>query len=230
MSETAVMCALAVVATVKDTVLPAMAAEGRGVRMVWDPTVALMARLEAGERADAICAIGWALDRLAEDGRILPDSRRPVAQAVFGLSVARGAPRPALPDADALRAFLLAAPRVVWSRAGASGIYFERLIDRLGIGDAVRARGLVIPAGFTGEVLARGEATVAVQQQSELLAVPGIDYLGPMPPDVQEPTDFDVAIFADAADPAGAARFVDLLTGPEAAASYSRAGLRPRCG
>jgi molybdate transport system substrate-binding protein len=198
--------------------------------MVWDPTVALMARLKAGERADAICAIGWALDQLAAEGRIVPGSRRPVARAVFGLAVAQGAPRPALPDADALRAFLLEAPRIVWSRAGASGIYFERLIDRLGIGDVLRARGIVIPAGFTGEVLARGDATVAVQQQSELLAVPGIDYLGPFPPDVQEPTDFDAAIFADAADPVGAARFVELLTGPDAAASYLRAGLQPRCG
>lgn len=230
MADTAVMCALAVVAAVKDTVLPAMAAEGRGVRMVWDPTVALMARLEAGERADAICAIAWALDKLEAEGRIVPGSRRPVARAVFGIAVARGAPRPALPDADALRAFLLDAPRVVWSRAGASGIYFERLIDRLGIGDAIRARGIVIPAGFTGEVLARGEATVAIQQQSELLAVPGIDYLCPMPPDVQEETDFDAALFADADDPQGAARFLDLLTGPAAAASHVRAGLISRCG
>jgi len=222
------MCALAVVATVKDTVLPAMEAEERPVRMVWDPTVALMARLERGERADAICAIAWALDRLEAEGRLHPGTRRPVARAVFGLAVAKGAPRPALPDARALSAFLLAAPRVVWSRAGASGIYFERLIDKLGIGDQIRARGIVIPAGFTGEVLARGEATVAIQQQSELLAVKGIDYLGPMPPDVQEETDFDAAVFADAADPDGAVRFLDLLTSREAAQSYARAGLIAR--
>ena len=227
-SDCTVMCALAVVATVRDTVLPAMEAEGRGVRMVWDPTVALMARLAAGEKADAIVAIGWALDRLAAEGRIVAPSRRAVARAVFGLAVARGAPRPALPDAEAVRAFLLGAPSIVWSRAGASGIYFERLIDRLGIGAAVRARGTVIPAGFTGEVVARGEAAVAIQQQSELLAVAGIDYLGPFPPDVQEVTDFDAAILADARDPEGARRFIDHLTGPAAHASLLRAGMIPR--
>lgn len=227
-SDCTVMCALAVVATVRDTVLPAMGAEGRAVRMIWDPTVALMARIEAGETADAIVAIGWALDRLAAGGRIDAPSRRPVARAVFGLAVAPGAPRPALTDADAVRAFLLAAPSVVWSRAGASGIYFERLIDRLGIGAQVRAKGTVIPAGFTGEVLARGEAAVAIQQQSELLAVAGIDYVGPFPPDVQEVTDFDAAIFADARDPEGARRFIDHLTGPAAHESLARAGMIPR--
>ncbi|MGA1269403.1 MAG: molybdate ABC transporter substrate-binding protein, partial [Gemmobacter sp.] len=103
-----------------------------------------------------------------------------------------------------------------------------RLIDRLGIGAAVRARGTVIPAGFTGEVVARGEAAVAIQQQSELLAVAGIDYLGPFPPDVQEVTDFDAAILADARDPEGARRFIDHLTGPAAHASLLRAGMIPR--
>ena len=62
-SDCRVMCALAVIATVNDTVLPALVAEGRGVRMIWDPTVALMARIAAGESADAIVAIGWAIDR-----------------------------------------------------------------------------------------------------------------------------------------------------------------------
>ena len=225
-----VMSALAVVTTVNDTVLPAYEADGGRARMIWDPTVALMARLERGERADAIVAIAWALDKLENEGRLMPGSRQPVARAEFGLAVARGAHRPVLPDAEALRRFLLEVPSVVWSRAGASGIYFERLIDRLGICEEIRARGTVIPAGFTGEVVARGEAAVAVQQASELLAVEGIDYLGPMPPDVQEHTDFDAAIFTDAEKRDEAGRFIALLTGEAARASFLRAGLSVRGG
>lgn len=224
-----VMSALVIVRTVDETVLPLLAKEGLAVEMVWDPTVALMERVARGETADAIVAIDGAMDRLAAEGRLDPASRRPVARAAFGLGVARGAPQPDIATAEALKQSLLAARAVAWSRAGASGIYFERLIDRLGIGDAVRARGVVIPAGFTGEVVVRGDADIAIQQISELMSVDGIDLVGPMPPEVQEPTDFSAAAFAGpGVDAARAARFIEVLTGPQAREALVRHGLEPR--
>ena len=223
-----IMSALVIVRTVEETVLPALVRTGLSVEMIWDPTVALMERIARGETADGIVAIDWALDRLAAEGRLLAGSRRAVARAAFGLGVARGAPRPDIATADALRRSLLAARAVAWSRAGASGIYFEKLIDRLGIGAEVRARGVVIPAGFTGEVVVRGEADIAVQQISELMSVEGIDLVGAMPPEVQESTDFGAAVFAGPAVQAvQATRFIDCLTGPEARATLARHGLTP---
>ena len=223
-----IMSALAILAMVNDTVLPAFAADGSTVELIWDPTVALMQRIADGETADGIVAIDWALDELAAKGLIDTASRRPITQAVVGLAVRAGAPRPDISTAEALKNTLLATPSLVISKAGASGIYFEKLIDRLGIGEAIRAKALVIPRGLTGERLANGEVELAIQQLSELMVVPGIDIVGPFPDELQATTDFSAAVFTGAKDPAGAARFIEALRTDEARAAYLRTGLMPR--
>jgi molybdate transport system substrate-binding protein len=221
------MSALIIRAIVDELVLPPLQARGIEASMVWDPTVALMRRIADGQRADGIVAIDWALDELAGRGMIVMESRRPFAQAAFGIAVARGAERLDISTVAALRETLLAVPTLAYSRAGASGIYFERLIDRLGIGEAIRAKAVVIPVGLTGEKVASGEAPLAVQQISELLAVQGIDFLGPFPEEVQETTDFSAAIMAEAADPEGARSFVDTLFTPTVREACECSGLKP---
>src|SRR6218665_647625 len=81
-----IMSALAILATVNDTVLPSLGPDGPKVELIWDPTVALMQRIANGETADGIVAIDWALDELAGKGLIDTTSRKPVAQAVVGLA------------------------------------------------------------------------------------------------------------------------------------------------
>lgn len=223
-----IMSALAILATVNDTVLPAFAEDGSTVELIWDPTVALMKRIADGETADGIVAIDWALDELAGKGLIDTGGRRSVAQAVVGLAVRAGAPRPDISTAEALKNTLLATPSLVISKAGASGIYFEKLIDQLGIGEAIRAKALVIPRGLTGQRLASGEVELAIQQLSELMVVPGIDVVGPFPAELQATTDFSAAVFTTAKNPGGAARFIDALLTDEARAAYMRTGLVPR--
>lgn len=222
-----VMSALVIRAMVDDMILPQFRKDGSEATLIWDPTVALMKRIEGGERADAIVAIDWALDELAAKGMLDTASRRPIAQATVGVAVLAGAPKPDISTAERLRQTLLDTPSLVYSRAGASGIYFEKLIDRLGIGEQVRAKATVIPVGLTGEKVANGEVVLAIQQVSELLAVKGIDLVGPLPDSVQATTDFSAAIFADADDPDGAERFIKVLLTPEARQAYIRIGLAP---
>lgn len=223
-----IMSALAVMATINELVLPAVERDGAKVEMIWDPTVALMKRIKDGETADGIVAIDWALDELAAKGMIDVASRRPVAQAVVGLAVRVGAPRPDISTAAALKNTLLSTPSLVMSKAGASGIYFEKLIDELGIGDAIRAKALVIPRGLTGERLAAGEVELAIQQLSELMVVPGIDVVGPFPAELNATTDFSAAIFTGSNHTAAVTRFIDALLSGEARADYTRTGLVPR--
>jgi len=226
MAATRFMCALVIVDAVRQDLLPVLGVDAPEI--VWDPTAALLKRVEAGETADGIFAIDYALDRLAASGLIDTATRRPVVQAEFGLAAQPGASLAAPGNATELADLLLDVPSIVYSRAGASGIYFEKLIDRLGIGEAVRAKSLVIPAGLTGEKARDGEAVLAVQQMSELRAVDGLDILGPLPPDCQQTTDFGAAVFANAADPQGAARFIDCLTSPAAGRSFAGRGLKLR--
>ncbi len=222
-----IMSALAVIATVNDKVLPAFEREGWSAELIWDPTTALMKRIEAGETADAIVAIDWALDELAQRGAIDTTTRRPIAQVSVGVAVRAGAPRPDISSVAALKQTLLEVPSLVYSQAGASGIYFEKLIDRLDIGDAVRAKALVIPRGLTGERLAAGEVELAIQQVSELMVVEGIDLVGPLPAEANATTSFSAAVFADTASRIGASQFIAALTGAEARADYIRTGLVP---
>jgi len=99
----------------------------------------------------------------------------------------------------------VAARSVAYSRTGASGIYFAGLLPRLGLAEAVNAKATIIPQGFTAEKLVSGEADIAVQQISELMVVPGIEVVGPLPDPVQEMTTFAAAILRGATDRDGAA-------------------------
>jgi len=220
------MCALVIIDAVKQDLLPLLG--GPPPEIIWDPTAALMQRLASGEKADGLFAIDSYMQELVADGRLLAETFVPVVQAEFGIAVQQGMQVDPPRNAAELIALLRAVPSIVMSRAGASGIYFEKLIDRLGIGAEVRAKALVIPAGLTGEKLVSGEAVLAFQQMSELKAVPGITMVGPLPDDCQQVTDFSAAVFSDARDPEGARRFINVIRSPEAAASFAARGLKLR--
>ena len=224
----AVMSALILRAIVDQTIMPEFERTGGRAEMIWDPTVGLMRRIADGQKADAIIAIDWAIDELAAKGLLDRTSRRPLARASVGVGVLAGAARPDISTPAALRKTLLDTRTLVYSRTGASGIFFDRMIDDFGIGDAIRSKALVINAGLTGEKLVSGEAVLAIQQVSELLAVPGVDLVGPLPAELQATTDFSVAVFTDAIAPEATGRFLDQLFIPAARNAYEQAGLEPR--
>jgi molybdate transport system substrate-binding protein len=141
--------------------------------------------------------------------------------------VPKGALHPDISTPEAFTSALLNARSVAYSKAGASGIYFEAMMARLGITDAINARATVIPAGFTAEKLTTGEADIAVQQLSELLVVPGIEIVGPFPGALQNVTHFSAAIMRDAVNREGAERFLAMLTEERAVAAYRASGLDP---
>lgn len=224
----AVMSALILRAIVDETIMPEFEKTGGRAEMIWDPTVGLMRRIAEGQKADAIVAIDWAIDELAAKGQLDLASRRPLARASVGVGVLAGAPRPDISTPDAFRKTLLDTPTLVYSRTGASGIFFDKMIDDFGIGDAIRSKALVVNAGLTGEKLVSGEVVLAIQQVSELLAVPGVDLVGPLPAELQATTDFSVAVFTDTLASEAASRFLEQLFTPAARNAYEQAGLEPR--
>ena len=124
-----------------------------------------------------------------------------------------------------LRATLLAAPSLAYSRAGASGIFFAELLERLGIAEAVNAKATVIPQGLTGELAARGEAALAIQQVSELMAVPGVEIVGRLPEGANTCAVFSAALFADASS--GAAAALERIAAALTPAVLRTGGLEP---
>jgi molybdate transport system substrate-binding protein len=202
-------------------------ASGATVATDLGPTNALIARIKAGETADAAILTREGADELAGLGILDGGSIVDLVRSMIGLAVKAGAARPDIGTADAFKATLLAARSICYSRLGASGVYFAGLIQRLGIADAVNAKATIIPTGLTGEPVARGEVEMAVQQISELKAVPGIDIVGPLPAGLQKPTIFSAAVFAGSAQAGLARRFIEALASREAAAAFTAAGLEP---
>lgn len=194
----------------------------------WRPTTAIMKSIEEGSRADVVIAIAASMDQLCANGVARADTRARLGDSVLGVGVRQGAPKPDLSTVDAFKRAMLAARAVAYSKAGASGIYFAKVIEQLGIAAEVNARAVVIPMGFTGEKVASGEADLAIQQVSELMSVAGVDVAGQFPDAIQTVSTFDAAIFTDAANPKGAAALMALLTSPAAAKAYADGGLVSR--
>lgn len=179
--------------------------------MEFNPTKTISQRIAEGARGDISILTAAAVDDFIAKGVFAEGSRRDLALSHIGVAVAAGAKRPDISTPAAFRATLLATPSLAYSRAGASGLFFAGLIERLGIAAEVNAKATVIPQGFTGELLKRGEVALAIQQVSELMTVPGIDIIGTLPAEIGEVMTFSAAIFADAAKPKAAHAFMEFL-------------------
>jgi molybdate transport system substrate-binding protein len=154
-------------------------------------------------------------------------SRVDVARSAIGMAVRAGAPKPDISSVDALKRTLLRAKSVAHS-ASVSGVYLStELFQRLGIADQMKGKTQRIERERVGAVVARGEAEIGFQQISELLPVPGIDYVGPLPPEVQRVTVFSAGVGARARDPEAARAFIRFLASPDAAAVISTTALEP---
>ena len=115
---------------------------------------------------------------------------------------------------------------VGYSTQGASGIYFVKVIEQLGIAAEVKAKHKDT-TGAVGELIAKGEAEIGLQQIPELAAVPGVEVIGPLPGDLQIITVFSAALDAKAPDNEAAKAFIKAISSPAAAAAYKAKGLDP---
>ncbi len=198
----------------------------------WGPSMgqtvdAVPARLARGEPIDVLIMVGDALGHLVEQGTVDADSRADLARSAIGVVVRAGAPRPDIGSADALRRALLAAGSIAYSDS-ASGVYIEReMLPRLGIAEQVAGRARMIPAEPVGAVVARGDAEIGFQQISELRPIPGIDLVGPLPPELQRVTVFSAGVLARSREPDAARALIRFLTSPAAAGAIVDSGMEP---
>ena len=202
-------------------------ASGIRIDAEFAPTVGLLPRLRGGEAADLVILTREGLDELAGEGRLIADSRTDLAHSYVGVAVKAGTAHPDIATPEALRATLLAARSVAYSRIGASGIYFAQLIQQFGIASAINARATVVASGFTAARLVAGEADLAIQQISELKQVDGIEVVGPIPRELQTAALFSAGIMANATRRSEAERLLRFLASPDVAPVLRDTGLEP---
>jgi molybdate transport system substrate-binding protein len=164
---------------------------------------------------------------LIDEGRLLAGSRTAFARSTTGLAVRAGAPRPDISSPEKLKSALLAAGSVSYS-AGASGMHFVKVLERLGIADAIAVRRVVPrPGELVGAVVARGAADIGVQQISELLPVSGIAILEPLPAELQQTIIYGATAFPQSTQRETTQVFVSFLRSEAAHAVLRRKGLDP---
>jgi molybdate transport system substrate-binding protein len=181
-------------------------------------------RLQRGEPLDLVILSGDALDGLIAQGRIVAGSRVDLARSGIGVAVRAGASRPDIGSVDAFKRALLQARSIAHS-SSASGVYLESLLKQLGIAAELASKIRKVEGEPVGQIVARGEAEIGFQQVSELLPVAGIDYVGPLPAEIQEITIFAAGIPVGAPQPDAARALIEFLTAPAAAPIIRKCGM-----
>jgi molybdate transport system substrate-binding protein len=202
-------------------------ASGHKVTTVFTGTLGVMKRLSDGESYDLLIMSRQSIDELAQAGKVVAGSRTDIAKSGVGVAVGKGKPKPDISTVDALKTSLLAAKSIGYS-TGPSGIYVVTMFQKMGIADELKNKLKQTPTGvFVGSIIASGEAEIGFQQVSELSFFPGIDYVGPIPAEVQLITVFSAGIPAGTKQADAAKALVSFITAPAAAAIFKKHALDP---
>lgn len=195
---------------------------GHKVETHWVGMADIRKRMQAGELTDVVIGSAALVKELAGGG-ILGQAVE-LAKSGVGAAVRAGAPRPDIGSVDALKRALLAAKSIVYS-SGPSGVYLAELFKRLGIAEQLKATAKQLAPGvLVAEAVARGEAELCFQQLPELRQVSGIDYVGPLPAEVQSVTAFAGAVHSRSERPLAGRGLLEFIASPEAAPVLRRSG------
>ncbi len=188
---------------------------------------AIPVRLERGEPADVLIMVGYALDDLAKNGKVIADSRVELVKSGIGIAVKAGAPHPDISSAETIKRVLLAAKSIAYSDS-ASGVYVSTaMFQKLGIAEEMKNKARKIPATPVGEIVAHGDAEIGFQQISELKPVQGIDIVGPLPEELQQFTVFSAGIATVSKEPDAGKALIKFLASPAARDEIVKSGMEP---
>lgn len=211
---------------VLDALIPAYEkSTGNKVALTADSAKAMVERIKGGETGDIVVLGTGALKDLAAAGFVTDASRRPFARAVVGVGVCSGTPHPDISSLESFRKSLLAAKSIAHTTQGASGMYIPVMLENIGISAEMKSRTVTRPGGYIGRVVVSGEAEVALQQIPELMAVPGLDVVGPLPAEVQKVFETSVGLVTRSANAAAAESLVRFLLDPAHARLFKGKGL-----
>jgi molybdate transport system substrate-binding protein len=204
---------------------------GHKLVLTWGTAPMLGKRVESGETADVLILSRAGIDTLLKQGRIAPGSDVTLAGSGVAIAVKAGAPKPDISTPRALKRTLLAAKSIAYtepSAGGASGVYFAKLLERMGIAEEMRPKTKYPPAGgFSAALLMTGEAELAVQQKPELLHVAGTEIVGFLPGDLNMVTQFAAGIMPECKNVEAAKSLIAFLRTPESKAAFNAKGLEP---
>jgi molybdate transport system substrate-binding protein len=205
---------------------------GHKVTAAYGPTGGLAKRIADGEAADMV-VLGSQTSELMQQGKLAAGSNTDIARGMIGAGVMKGAPKPDISSEAAFKAALLSAKSIAVTdpaSGGGSGVYFGKLFDQMGLAQTLKPKLKLAaggPNGYAATFVARGEAEFALQPIPELMAVPGIEIVGPLPGAFQNVTTYTASIPVSAKEADAAKALIKALAAPSSAAIYRAKGLEP---
>ena len=191
---------------------------------------ALMKRIEAGESFDVVVMTPAAVDKLASEGKVISGSRTNLARVGVGVMVKAGASKPDISTVAAFKKALLEAKSISFidpASGGSSGIYVEKLLERLGIADQVKPKEKLKQGGYVADYVESGQAELGIHQISEIVPHAGVTLVGPLPKEIQNYTVYAAGIGTATRDAAAAKELIASLSGPSALALFKSKGMEP---
>jgi molybdate transport system substrate-binding protein len=206
-------------------------ASGHKLTISWGTAAILVKRVQAGETADLMVLTRQSLDALTKEGKASADTDATFASSGMAMVVKKGAPKPDISTPEAFKQTLLKAKTIAYSNpahGGASGVYFAKLLERMGIADQMKDKTkFPPPSGNAANLVVSGEAELAIQQEPEVMAVAGVDMVGPLPGDLNNITVFAAGVGSGTKESDAAKALIKFLHTPEAAAVFKARGLVP---
>jgi molybdate transport system substrate-binding protein len=228
--EITVMSTVALAPTLDEVKAKYESTSGNTLTIVYSVIADLKKRIEAGETADVMILSRPALDDLQSQSKVASGSIVNLGRSYVAIGVRAGAPKPDISTVDKLTAALLATKSISYSdpaKGGASGVYFAKVLDRLGIADQMKSKTVLVPGAEAGQIVAKGEAEMAVAQASEIAAVPGAQVVGPLPGDLNSEIVFSAGIGATSKNMAATQSLIQFLATPATAAVLKSKGMDP---
>ncbi len=198
---------------------------GHRVIASYDTSNIMMKRLQSGEAPDLVILTAPLVDELIQTGEVAVGGRTDISKSGIGIAIQSGKARPDITSSETLKKTLLDASSIAYTGTGASGIYFAKLVDQLGIGEQVRAKAKTPPGGIIAEIIAKGDAEIGVQMISELTGVKGTEYVGPLPGQLQLYTVFSIGQMKNSKEVEVGKALTKFLTSPEAVNVYKKQGM-----
>ena len=183
-------------------------------------------RVNAGEPFDILISGSSPVDAWIKEGRIIAETRIDIVRSGIGVEVRAGAPKPDISSVEAFKRALLDAKSIAYLRVG-SGIYLAGLLERLGIAEAIKSKVTRPESDVVSELVAKGDVDLGMVVITQILTTPGVDLVGPLPPEIQSYVMFTAGVSANAKVPDAAKQLIKFLTGPTAISVIRAKGMEP---
>jgi molybdate transport system substrate-binding protein len=202
-------------------------ATGNKLNVSVDLAADVVRRVKAGEAFDLAVAAPGQIDGLVKDGKLIADTRTDLTRAGIGVEVRKGAPRPDIGTVDAFKRAMLDAKSIGYLKTGTSGQMVAAMLARIGLTDAIKSKVTLPDTDIVSEMVADGKIEIGMVNISQILTTPGVDLVGPLPPDLQSYIVFSAGVSTDSKTPDAVRALIKFLKSPAAVAVMKAQGMEP---